>query len=1021
MKSDIQQVRDELFVDTATGKYLGIVGNNLGLKRPIFGFSDDVWRAIIKQIALDYKQIATQMKHLLAIVFGPQKSFVTTLARDAAVGDTSVFVNNIDDIPQIGTITLDSNTVDQETVQYRLINRETKELLLSSALTKAHVYLSADYRDPVLYVNGTTQVITLDQATLLPDTDNRTVIIGRGTDEEELTTIGGPDYVSNIASVFPLTKSHTKLYEPTQISSALSVAYTNANNATEVIEIADITNFKDTGYIRLVSSDFDYQADAGSTTASVNVTVSLTSYELIGYSVLFAGDVTPSLAGVSVNIIDNDISSFLVDPDLPVAPAAGDSFMIIPIVEYTSVDRVANTLALKYPLFGLTFPTGSKVEEIKFLTYLELATVFIEGAGWDMYQVTPRVVDVFLPQDLQDIGDVRSASYLHPELSLSPVSTTVGVDVGSADELAILDAAGYESGAAIIPAFNTLPSYTPLCGMVDVTDGSNTDTLFYNLTNRAELRTQHYIDFAAGIGGNYDTITRHDGVSWKTDGFSTKQIIMIDNSSEVSNNNTPFVVNKVTDTVLYVTGILAGPLTDALDELGIEIITWDLMVFPNNTLANLYVTGDTIETSDPEAGGFDIADGNIWVTDNTFPGPYLYDATRARPSPFTAVDPLVGPLAKPCRLIMSQTPLHSALELESCIEWLTDPSFFPYTISVGKGTGNFETMSVSALSLKDRVAAEGYTLAANASIGDTTITLSATAGTGPASDIPVGIGYRLLLDDGSSKEAVYVIDVDTGTNVLTLEYPLVANHVIGEDIRLMADVASLTDFVGDTHKGHIREYSLRSTATAINPAEAANPKFDSKFFDTAESVGMVYTTISTLFSVIETAGTTNDSVIFNFSGFTPSVETALTSPVSASDTSFDIPDISVFPAAFPFVVTIEPGKYNEEKVKIVGPASGTTFDIEHMFSKAHSSGSEVVFETSKEEVIPYSDVFNSSFMVKYTHNPYEAVILSKGKSIPRSDGYSFPLRLPSDVRVRLKYMMDLVRAAGVQVNFIFKR
>jgi len=40
-QSAIREVRDQLFADTADGRRLNIVGANLGLDRPAFGFSDD--------------------------------------------------------------------------------------------------------------------------------------------------------------------------------------------------------------------------------------------------------------------------------------------------------------------------------------------------------------------------------------------------------------------------------------------------------------------------------------------------------------------------------------------------------------------------------------------------------------------------------------------------------------------------------------------------------------------------------------------------------------------------------------------------------------------------------------------------------------------------------------------------------------------------------------------------------------------------------------------------------------------
>lgn len=54
-QSDIGEVRDQMSLDYADGKYLSVVTGNLGLARPPLGFSDAVWRALGRILALQYK------------------------------------------------------------------------------------------------------------------------------------------------------------------------------------------------------------------------------------------------------------------------------------------------------------------------------------------------------------------------------------------------------------------------------------------------------------------------------------------------------------------------------------------------------------------------------------------------------------------------------------------------------------------------------------------------------------------------------------------------------------------------------------------------------------------------------------------------------------------------------------------------------------------------------------------------------------------------------------------------------
>ena len=103
VQSAIAEVRDQLSLDYADGKYLNRVGANLGLARPKTRWDDDHWRAIVKAIALDKKQVRSKFEEILAIRFGPKVTASTVLAEDAAVGDTVITIADSTDFPQVGT------------------------------------------------------------------------------------------------------------------------------------------------------------------------------------------------------------------------------------------------------------------------------------------------------------------------------------------------------------------------------------------------------------------------------------------------------------------------------------------------------------------------------------------------------------------------------------------------------------------------------------------------------------------------------------------------------------------------------------------------------------------------------------------------------------------------------------------------------------------------------------------------------------------------------------------------------
>jgi hypothetical protein len=60
-------------------------------------------------------------------------------------------------------------------------------------------------------------------------------------------------------------------------------------------------------------------------------------------------------------------------------------------------------------------------------------------------------------------------------------------------------------------------------------------------------------------------------------------------------------------------------------------------------------------------------------------------------------------------------------------------------------------------------------------------------------------------------------------------------------------------------------------------------------------------------------------------------------------------------------------------------------------------------------------------VVDFDHTLDEPVLESSMLSTPRTDGFDFPLRMPPDFREKLNYLMDLVRAAGIQIEIVPRR
>ncbi len=69
-KSALESLRDELFLDTADGKYLDVIGENLGVFRPQGGIDDETWRRVLRVVLMAPKMVPARLEALLAVLAG---------------------------------------------------------------------------------------------------------------------------------------------------------------------------------------------------------------------------------------------------------------------------------------------------------------------------------------------------------------------------------------------------------------------------------------------------------------------------------------------------------------------------------------------------------------------------------------------------------------------------------------------------------------------------------------------------------------------------------------------------------------------------------------------------------------------------------------------------------------------------------------------------------------------------------------------------------------------------------------
>lgn len=76
LKGVIQDVRDELFLDGATGKYLDTIGQNHGYERPRAWMGDETWRRVLRLVMMAPKTVQERFERLLDVLVGGWISIV---------------------------------------------------------------------------------------------------------------------------------------------------------------------------------------------------------------------------------------------------------------------------------------------------------------------------------------------------------------------------------------------------------------------------------------------------------------------------------------------------------------------------------------------------------------------------------------------------------------------------------------------------------------------------------------------------------------------------------------------------------------------------------------------------------------------------------------------------------------------------------------------------------------------------------------------------------------------------------
>jgi hypothetical protein len=387
----------------------------------------------------------------------------------------------------------------------------------------------------------------------------------------------------------------------------------------------------------------------------------------------------------------------------------------------------------------------------------------------------------------------------------------------------------------------------------------------------------------------------------------------------------------------------------------------------------------------------------------------LFDVTSRNLEGATAQTTLSGLYSGPTELMLGTLSGGTALEVADATAM---PLSATFSLSIGRGTTAVASTTASSVHLKQRVLAAVQT---GSLIGDTSLDLVSLLGSGVAGDVPQAINYRIIVDrGGANEEVVYVRAVNPVGAILTVDAMTVA-HSAAETVELISDVIVVSSLT-DVHDGRI-SYTQRVNKWPI---------YDWGVHPT--TITPVYDSLS----IVSNAGfaSTEGTVVLNTGG-SKEISSTVATAITPSDVTLVLASTASFPVSYPYEIIVEVGGFLEERAQVTLNTTGSntlTINGASMgFKNAHPSGVKVQLVTSDSQILPYTSSaatslgFSGGIMLNSTHRPAETVIRSSSLNSPRDQGYDFPLRMPSELITRLQYIIDLIRAAGIQVKIIESR
>lgn len=957
-QSDIAEVRDQMSLDYADGKYLNVVTANLGLQRPPFGFSDAQWRALARAIALQYKQIETKFEAVLSIILGPKVTQCGAFAVDVLAGAKHAQLVGTDQFPQVGTMVIDQGLASEETVEYIFIDRYTNTVYFKTPLVYNHTAVNKEWESGVIsdFGIGATHVNVFDANGFPIPGTQYTVCIGRGTPYESAGPLTGVTLDARKITISASTKGGTGASAVAGTQLILDGGATQLDSFYFTLANVDVL-MPENGWLQSSALSTTFTATAGSTT-SVTVAGPISASRYGGFWVRFTGNVTAALANKIAYVEDNTTTVLTFGNTLGSAPAAGDTFVVLGNFQYIRVAESDRSVLLRRELPDhMQFPKYTEFSVLRPTMTAAIAQVQVKGVGWDVFQTDPHHVEILLPPEFLS-NNLRSASYIR-ETGLSGTSSANAIrNIGDTDI-----SVSTTSGMPLIGTLNVATSHR---------------YAYYN--------PHAWVTADATAGATTLKVT------------DTSQFL----PTGTLRYNASTVLYSVVDATTLSTAPLPADIrvpTLVRDEHRFRLAKGLLAPIAVLDVVEFYTNYDS---------------GNVWTVDDVWPGPYVWDLfSETHKKETTPNNKLTEVVSGPTFLSVDRVATATVLEVEDASSFSTA---VPYDALVGENSGNIETLAIQQISLRSRT----YEVTtANVNPGDMSVVMTSLAGpVAPLNQFPNGGPYRVVIEPFTANaEVLEVISTAVGTT-LNLSTPVVRAHAIGSRVVLLADLLRISPATSDDHLGNIKyadRFALYAPETQVGSADVVRPLY------TQATLSLGGTDFSP----------TASNAIFNFGDAVVPVHAKLAANVVAGDTSATLDDSSKFPTTgYPYVITLDvgAGPLLQERLHVTNNNTGTnvlTFSHPAVFS--HSSGRRVEFTPGPQENISYTTRvgavldFVPYIQVDHTHYAMETLSPAVGTGYPSRDGFDFPLRIPVTVQDRVQYMIDLVRAAGVEVTFVSKR